>query len=85
MRVLGDSVKARYLEGLALAAPPTVAALADPETKWVEAIDGLPGGFPADGAQGDYNRASADVPGPNRPPARVGGQPPGPAPGPAPR
>ena len=60
MRVLGDSVKARYLEGLALAAPPTVAALADPETKWVEEIDGLPVVFPADGYQGDYIKEIAD-------------------------
>jgi arginyl-tRNA synthetase len=54
MRVLGDSVKARYLEGLGLAAPPTAEALADPEKKWVDEIDGLPVAFPADGYQGDY-------------------------------
>ena len=54
MRVLGDSVKARYLEGLGLAAPPPAAALADPENAWVEAVDGLPVVFPADGYQGGY-------------------------------
>jgi len=41
MRVLGDSVKARYLEGLGLAAPPPDEAMADPEKKWVEIADGL--------------------------------------------
>ena len=30
MRILGESVKARYLEGLGLAAPPSAEALADP-------------------------------------------------------
>jgi arginyl-tRNA synthetase len=54
MRVLGDSVKARYLEGLGLAAPPPAGALADPENAWVEAVDGLPVVFPADGYQGGY-------------------------------
>ena len=54
MRVLGDSVKARYLEGLGLAAPPPPAALADPEKAWVEEVDGLPVAFPMDGYQGDY-------------------------------
>ena len=54
MRVLGDSVKARYLEGLGLAVPPPAGALADPENAWVEAVDGLPVVFPADGYQGDY-------------------------------
>ena len=39
MRVLGDSVKARYLESLALAAPPPPAALADPEKAWVEEVE----------------------------------------------
>jgi arginyl-tRNA synthetase len=54
MRVLGDSVKARYLEGLGLAAPPPDEALSDPEKKWVEEVDGLPVVFPADGYQGEY-------------------------------
>jgi arginyl-tRNA synthetase len=54
MRVLGDSVKARYLEGLGLAASPPTEALADPEKGWVEEVDGLPVVFPRDGYQGGY-------------------------------
>ena len=54
MRVLGDSVKARYLESLGLAAPPPPEAFADPEKAWVDEVDGLPVAFPADGYQGDY-------------------------------
>jgi arginyl-tRNA synthetase len=54
MRVLGDSVKARYLEQLGQAMPPTDAALADPENQWQESIDGKPVVFPKDGYQGDY-------------------------------
>ncbi|MBY0400543.1 arginine--tRNA ligase, partial [Myxococcota bacterium] len=54
MRVLGESVKARYLEQLGRAAAPTAAALADPEHAWQDAIDGLPVVFPKDGYQGDY-------------------------------
>lgn len=54
MRVLGNSVKARYLESLELAASPTPAALADPEKDWVDEVDGLPVAFPADGYQGGY-------------------------------
>ncbi|MEM9177473.1 MAG: arginine--tRNA ligase [Myxococcota bacterium] len=54
MRVLGDSVKARYLESLGLAAAPPVEALADPEKHWVDEVDGLPVAFPKDGYQGDY-------------------------------
>lgn len=54
MRVLGDSVKARYLEGLGLAAPPPAEAIADPEKRWVDEIDGLPVVFPVDGYQGEY-------------------------------
>lgn len=54
MRVLGDSVKARYLESLGLAAPPPADALADPEKAWVETVEGLPVVFPKDGYQGDY-------------------------------
>lgn len=60
MRVLGDSVKARYLEGLGLAAPPSAEALANPESAWVEAVDGLPVAFPSDGYQGDYIADIAD-------------------------
>ncbi len=54
MRVLGDSVKARYLEQLGKAAPPSAAALADPENAWQEEVDGLPVVFPKDGYQGEY-------------------------------
>jgi len=54
MRVLGESVKARYLERLGRAAPPTPEALADPEHAWEAARDGLPVVFPKDGYQGDY-------------------------------
>jgi arginyl-tRNA synthetase len=54
MRVLGDSVKARYLESLGRAASPPAAALADPEKAWVDEVDGLPVVFPKDGYQGDY-------------------------------
>ncbi len=54
MRVLGNSVKARYLESLGLAAPPPPTALEDPEKNWVEEVDGLPVAFPSDGYQGDY-------------------------------
>jgi arginyl-tRNA synthetase len=54
MRVLGDSVKARYLEQLGRAAPPPEGALEDPEAPWPEVIDGLPVVFPRDGYRGDY-------------------------------
>ncbi len=54
MRVLGESVRARYLEQLGRAAPPPEAALADPEVEWPETIDGLPVVFPRDGYQGGY-------------------------------
>ncbi len=60
MRVLGDSVKARYLEGLGLAAPPAVESLADPEKAWRDEVDGLPVVFPKDGYQGDYIKDIAD-------------------------
>lgn len=56
MRVLGQSVKARYLELLGLAAPPPEAALKDPELPWPDAVDGLPVVFPRDGYQGEYIR-----------------------------
>ena len=49
MRVLGESVKARYLEGLGLAKPPPMSALADAEKNWVEELDGLPVAVPKDG------------------------------------
>jgi len=54
MRVLGDSVKARYLEQLGRAAPPPEKALEDPDAPWPEIIDGLPVVFPRDGYRGDY-------------------------------
>ena len=54
MRVLGQSVKARYLEQLGRAAPPAPEALADPEQPWPDSIDGLPVAFPRDGYQGEY-------------------------------
>lgn len=60
MRVLGDSVKARYLEGLGLAAPAPPESLADPEKSWRDQIDGLPVAFPRDGYQGDYIKDIAD-------------------------
>ena len=60
MRVLGESVKARYLEGLGLASPPPPEALADPEKKWGDEVDGLPVAFPRDGYQGDYITEIAD-------------------------
>ena len=62
MRVLGDSVRARYLEQLGRAAPPPAAALADPELPWPEAIGGLPVVFPRDGYQGEYiSELAADL------------------------
>ena len=54
MRVLGDSVRARYLERLGLAAPPPEAALADADAAWPDEIGGLPVAFPRDGYQGAY-------------------------------
>jgi arginyl-tRNA synthetase len=54
MRVLGESVRARYLEQLGLAAPPPEQALADPEAAWAEDVGGLPVVFPRDGYRGDY-------------------------------
>jgi arginyl-tRNA synthetase len=54
MRVLGASVKGRYLEQLGLAAPPPPELLGDPDAVWPQRIDGLPLVFPRDGYQGDY-------------------------------
>jgi arginyl-tRNA synthetase len=54
MRVLGESVKARYLEQLGRAAPPPPEALADPEHAWVDSVGGLPVAFPNGGYQGAY-------------------------------
>ena len=61
MRVLGESVKARYLERLGLAAAPPLEALADPESSWPDRIDGKPVVFPRDGYQGDYIYEIADA------------------------
>jgi len=54
MRVLGESVKARYLEQLGRAAPPPPELLADAEAEWPAAIGGLPVAFPKGGYQGAY-------------------------------
>lgn len=54
MRVLGQSVKARYLEQLGRAAPPPPAALAQADAPWPETVGGLPVAFPRDGYQGEY-------------------------------
>jgi arginyl-tRNA synthetase len=60
MRVLGESVKARYLELLGRAAPPSAEALADASLPWPAEVDGLPVAFPRDGYQGDYIRDIAE-------------------------
>jgi len=54
MRVLGDSVKARYLEQLGRAAPPPAHLLADPDVEWPAQIGGMPIAFPKGGYQGHY-------------------------------
>ncbi len=54
MRVLGESVRARYLERLGRAAPPAEAALKDEDAAWPAELGGLPVVFPRDGYQGDY-------------------------------
>ncbi|MDD9854492.1 MAG: arginine--tRNA ligase [Deltaproteobacteria bacterium] len=54
MRVLGESVRARYLEQLGRAAPPPQQALDNDSLPWPETLDGLPVHFPRDGYQGDY-------------------------------
>jgi arginyl-tRNA synthetase len=53
MRVLGESVRARYLEQLGKAAPPPAEAFAE-GAEWPETLDGLPVVFPRDGYRGDY-------------------------------
>jgi arginyl-tRNA synthetase len=60
MRVLGESVRARYLESLGRAAPPPASAFEE-GASWPEEIDGLPVVFPADGYQGDYIAEIADA------------------------
>ena len=59
MRMLGESVKARYLELLGRAAPPPEDALATIRAPWPEAVGGLPVVFPRDGYQGEYIREIA--------------------------
>ncbi len=54
MRILGESVRARYLEHLGRAAPPPSDALADASLPWPESVDGLPVVFPREGYQGGY-------------------------------
>jgi arginyl-tRNA synthetase len=54
MRVLGESVRARYLEALGRAAPPPANALTDADADWPAEVDGLPVVFPRDGYQGGY-------------------------------
>jgi arginyl-tRNA synthetase len=53
MRVLGESVRARYLEQLGRAAAPPEEAFAE-GADWPETIDGLDVVFPKDGYQGAY-------------------------------
>ncbi len=60
MRVLGESVKARYLELLGRAAPPPPECLEEGGA-WPGEIDGLPVIFPRDGYQGDYVREIAEA------------------------
>jgi arginyl-tRNA synthetase len=61
MRVLGESVRARYLERLGLAAPPPDSALKDENAPWPSEIDGKPVAFPREGYQGDYIYDIADA------------------------
>ena len=61
MRVLGESVRARYLEQLGRAAAPPTQAFAAPDSAWPVEIDGLPVVFPRDGYQGGYISEIADA------------------------
>jgi len=54
MRVLGESVRARYLELLGRAAAPPEDALKNPELPWPAEIGGKPVVFPREGYQGAY-------------------------------
>ena len=54
MRVLGESVRARYWELLGKAAPAPKAVLENPDATWPDEVDGLPVMFPRDGYQGEY-------------------------------
>jgi len=60
IRVLGESVRSRYLEQLGCAAPPPADALADAGVPWPAEVDGLPVRFPRDGYQGAYIAEIAD-------------------------
>ena len=60
MRVLGDSVRARYLEALGRAAAPPASAFEEGAV-WPSEIDGLPVAFPQDGYQGEYIREVAEA------------------------
>ena len=53
MRVLGESVRARYLEQLGRAAPPPPEAFEE-GAEWPREIDGRPVLFPRDGYRGEY-------------------------------
>jgi arginyl-tRNA synthetase len=59
MRMLGASVRARYLELLGRAAPPPEEALADDSVPWPAEIGGLPVEFPREGYRGEYIREIA--------------------------
>lgn len=59
MRVLGDSVRARYLEALGKAGAPPAAAFEE-GADWPEEVEGLPVVFPRDGYQGGYIRDIAE-------------------------
>jgi arginyl-tRNA synthetase len=62
MRVLGDSVRSRYLEQLGRAAPPPPDALQDASLPWPESLGGPPVLFPRDGYQGEYiSQIAADL------------------------
>jgi arginyl-tRNA synthetase len=54
MRVLGESLKARYLEQLGRAAAPTAEMLAGGDGEWPATLGGLPVAFPKGGYQGEY-------------------------------
>ncbi len=54
MKILGESVKARYLEALGRAAAPPAELLNDSDATWPDRIDDLPVVFPRDGYQGVY-------------------------------
>ncbi len=60
MRLLGASVRARYLELCGRAAPPPEEALRDDEAPWPETVGGLPVVFPRDGYRGEYIREIAE-------------------------